>query len=99
MNELYEELKDLLNQEKGVALATVVQGEEHVGAKLLVYPGGRTRGTLGNAALDVLVAEDVERAIWNGGAGTQTYSVEGGTGALAFDVFIEGFRLPPWLLI
>jgi xanthine dehydrogenase accessory factor len=99
MSELYEELKDLLNQEKGVALATVVEGEEHVGAKLLVYPGGRTRGTLGNAALDMLVAEDAERAIWNGDAGTHTYSVESETGALAFDVFIEGFPPPPTLLI
>src|SRR5258708_1642907 len=84
---------------EGVALATVVEGEEHVGAKLLVYPGGRTRGTLGNAALDMLVAEDAERAIWNGDAGTHTYSVESETGALAFDVFIEGFPPPPTLLI
>lgn len=99
MSGLYEELKDLLNQEKGVALATVVQGEEHVGAKLLVYPGGRTLGTLGNAALDVLVAQDAERAIWNGDAGTHTYSLEGETGALAFDVFVEGFPPPPTLLI
>ena len=99
MSELYEELKSRLNQEKGVALATVVQGEEHIGAKLLVYPGGNTRGTLGNAALDLLVAEDAERAIWNGDAGTHTYSVEGETGALAFDVFIEGFPPPPTLLI
>ena len=32
MSGLYEELKDLLNKEKGVALATVVRGEEYVGA-------------------------------------------------------------------
>src|SRR6266478_9763954 len=99
MSELYEELKDLLNQEKGVALATVVEGEEHVGAKLLVYPGGRAHGTLGNAALDMLVAEDAERAIWNGDAGTNTYTVESETGALPFDVFIEGFPPPPTLII
>jgi len=99
MSDLYEELKDLLKREKGVALATVVQGEEYAGAKLLVYPGGSTRGTLGNAALDLLVAEDAERAIWNGDAGTHTYSVESETGALAFDVFIEGFPPPPTLLI
>jgi xanthine dehydrogenase accessory factor len=99
MSNLYEELKDLLEREKGVALATVVQGEEQAGSKLLVYPGGSTRGTLGNAALDLLVAEDAERAIWNGDAGTHTYSVESETGALAFDVFIEGFPPPPTLLI
>lgn len=99
MSELYEALKEMLDQERGVALATVVRGEEHVGAKLLVFPNKRARGTLGNGALDLLVAEDAERAIWNGDAGTHTYSVETETGALAFDVFIEGFPPPPTLLI
>lgn len=99
MNELYEELKDLLNQEKGVAQATVVRGAEHVGAKMLVLPGKSTQGTLGNAALDALVIEDAERAIWHGEAGTHTYTVESATHALPFDVFIEGFPPPPTLVI
>lgn len=99
MSGLYEELRDLLKQEKGVAQATVVRGEEHVGAKLLVYPDRKTDGTLGNAALEALVIEDAERAIWNGDAYTRTYSVEGETGARPFDVFIEGFPPPPTLVI
>ena len=99
MNEIYEELKDLLNHEQGAAVATVVRGAEHVGTKLLILPGKRTRGTLGDAALDALVVEDAERAIWNGDAETQTYTVEGATGALVFDVFIEGFPPPPTLII
>ncbi len=76
MSGLYEELKDFLNEEKGVALATVVRGEKHVGAKVLVFPDKSTHGTLGNAALDALVVEDAERAIWSGDAGTRTYAVE-----------------------
>lgn len=99
MGDLYEELKERLKQEKGVALATVVRGEEHVGAKLLVLPDKSTRGTLGNAALDALVVEDAERAIWSADAGTGTYAVEGPEGAEAFDVFIEGFPPPPTLVI
>src|SRR6059058_2319120 len=99
MSELYEELKDLLAQEKGAAMATVVRGPEHVGAKLLVLPGKKTDGTLGNKTLDAIVVEDAERAIWNGEAGTHTYSVESETGALPFDVFIEGFPPPPTLVI
>src|SRR6266849_8488828 len=70
MDGIYEELKGLLHHEKGAALATVVRGAEHVGAKLLVLPGKSTRGTLGLAALDALVVEDAERFIWNGDAGT-----------------------------
>ncbi len=99
MSGLYEELRDLLKQEKGVAEATVVRGEEHVGAKLLVLPDKSTRGSLGHAALDALVVEDAERAIWSGDARTRTYAVEGPEGALAFDVFIEGFPPPPTLVI
>src|SRR2546425_942196 len=99
MNGIYEELKDLLHHEKGAALATVVRGSENVGAKLLVLPDKGTRGTLGLAALDALVVEDAERSIWNGDAGTSTYTVESSTGALVFDVFIEGFPPPPTLVI
>ena len=99
MSGLYEELKDLLNKEKGAALATVVRGEEHIGAKLLVFPDKSTHGTLGSEALNDLVVEDAVRAIWTGDAGTHTYAVEEQTGALAFDVFIEGFPPPPTLVI
>jgi xanthine dehydrogenase accessory factor len=99
MSTLFETLEDLLHQEKGVAVATVVRGPDHIGAKLLVLPGKKMDGTLGNATLDALVVEDAERAIWNGDAGTHTYTIEEETGALAFDVFIEGFPPPPTLII
>ncbi len=99
MSGLYEELRDLLTQEKGAALATVVRGPEHIGAKLLVFPDKRTSGTLGNAVLDALVIADAERAIWNGDAATHIYTVESATGTLTFDVFIEGFSPPPTLVI
>jgi xanthine dehydrogenase accessory factor len=92
-------LKEQLQHERGVALATVVRGEEHVGAKLLVFSNKGTQGTLGNPILDALVLEDAERAIWNGEARTRTYTVETETGAQAFDVFIEGFPPPPTLII
>jgi xanthine dehydrogenase accessory factor len=99
MSGLYDELKDLLNEEKGVALATVVRGEEYVGAKMIVFPDKSAHGTLGNVALDALAVEDAERAIWSGDAGTHTFAVEEPRGALAFDVFIEGFPPPPTLVI
>ncbi len=87
MSAIYEELKDLLLHEKGTALATVVRGPEHIGAKMLVHADKSTRGTLGIDALNTLVVADAERAIWNGEAGTHTYTVESAIGALAFDVF------------
>ncbi len=95
MSELYEALKDMLAQEKGVALATLVRGTEHIGAKMLVLPGKKTRGSLGNPQLDALVADDAERAIWNGSAFTRTYTL----GEQHADIFIEGFPPPPSLII
>jgi xanthine dehydrogenase accessory factor len=100
MSELYEELKDRLSQEKGVALATVVRGAQQVGAKLLVFPNKTAHGTLGPSALDTRVIEDAERAIWNGDAQTHTYTVQDEQGETQiFDVFIEGFPPPPSLII
>jgi xanthine dehydrogenase accessory factor len=100
MSGLYEELKDRLSQEKGVALATVVRGAQHVGAKLLIFPDKTVHGTLGLSALDTRVIEDAEHAIWNGDAQTHTYIVEDEQGeTLSFDVFIEGFPPPPSLII
>jgi xanthine dehydrogenase accessory factor len=97
MSGLYEELKDQLAREKGTALATVVRGAEHVGAKLLVFSDGSTHGTLGLAELDAAVAKDADRAIWNGDANTRTYTFQ--ETAQSFDVFIEGFPPPPSLII
>ncbi|HET9919871.1 MAG TPA: XdhC/CoxI family protein [Ktedonobacteraceae bacterium] len=99
MSDLFEVLDDMLHQETGVAMATVVRGADHVGGKLLVQSGKRTQGTLGDAVLDALVVEDAERAIWNADAGTHTYMVESETGAVPYDVFIEGFPPPPSLII
>lgn len=99
MSGLFADLTDQLRREKGVAIATVVRGPEHIGAKLLVLPGKHTEGTLGNAALDALAMVDAERSIWNADANTRTYTVESETGALTFDVFIEGFPPPPTLVI
>lgn len=99
MSSLYEELKDRLGKEKGVALATVVRGPEHVGAKLLVFPDKTAHGTLGNATLESIVIQDAERAIWTGDANTHTYTIEGATQQQPFEVFIEGFPPPPSLII
>src|SRR5579884_3472985 len=99
MSTLYEELKDYLEQKKGVALATIVRGPEHVGAKLLVLPQQAPHGTLGNPKLDQQVGRDAAAAIWSGDARTRTYTIETTSGPQTFDVFIEGFPPPPTLII
>lgn len=95
MGDLYEAFRDRLTQERGMAVATVVQGAEHVGGKLLVLPDRSTRGSLGSTELEQLVIADAERAIWSGEAATRAYTVESET----YEVFIEGFPPPPRLII
>lgn len=99
MSGLYEELKERLNQEQGTALATVVNGPELVGAKLLVLPGAIAHGTLNLAALESQIIADAEQAIWTGRKYTHTYTIEGASGPQQFEVFIEGFPPPPTLII
>jgi xanthine dehydrogenase accessory factor len=98
MNELYEELKDSLDKKQGVALATVVSGPAHIGAKLLVFPHKTAHGTLGQPELDERVRADAESAIWNGTASIFSYSLSENE-TKPFDVFIEGFPPPPTLII
>jgi xanthine dehydrogenase accessory factor len=99
MGELYEEMKNRLLQEKGMAVATVVTGEENVGATLLVLPDRSAHGSLGSAALKELIIADAGRAIWSGTAQTRAYTVESATGTQIYEVFIEGFPPPPRLII
>ncbi len=99
MSELYEELKDRLEREDGVAQATVVRGGEFVGAKLLVLPDGTVHGTLGLAALDTLVSADAQQAIWNGEARIHSYRLPAPHEGVTCDVFIEGFPPPLELII
>lgn len=95
----YEEFKERLEQEKGMATATVVQGQGNTGARLLVLPDKSTRGSLGNVLLEQAVSVDAERAIWSGTAQTTIYTVESATGPQTYEVFIEGFPPPPRLII
>lgn len=99
MSGIFEELKTQLEQKKGAALATVVRGPEHLGAKLLVLPGHTTYGTLGISELDRDVIHDAEPAIWSGDARTRTYTIETASEVRSFDIFIEGFPPPPTLII
>jgi len=99
MGELYDVVKDRIQQEKGVALATVIQGEENLGAKLLILPGKQSLGSLDNQELEQLVIADADRAIWSGEARAHTYSVASATGTKNYEVFIEGFPPPPRLII
>ncbi|MFS8531837.1 XdhC family protein [Sphaerobacter thermophilus] len=95
MSATFQELRDAINQEIPVALATVVAGGQ-VGAKLLVYEDGRRSGSLGNPELDARVAADALELLPRGQAETRTYTLDDATTA---DVYIESHRPPRRMII
>ncbi|MFQ5855538.1 MAG: XdhC family protein [Anaerolineae bacterium] len=99
---IYELLKQSLNDEKLVALATVVAGPG-LGSKLLIWPDGRTEGDLGTAGLnervlrcsaDLLADQRSERMSFPS-TGLRTSDVAGET----VEVFIDVYPPPPKLII
>jgi xanthine dehydrogenase accessory factor len=94
----YDELRDALRAGEPVALATVVEGT-NIGAKLLVKPGGRYSGSLGDANLDRVVARDARGELEAGLTSTRHYGTHGEARERDVSVFIESFALPPRMII
>jgi xanthine dehydrogenase accessory factor len=81
---LYPALKTCLDENQLVSIATVIAGDG-VGNKILVWPDGRTLGSLGSAALDVDVV--------NWAQGQMRVQETGWRSFGAVDVFVD--VLPP----
>ncbi len=62
MSDLFEELAETLKNQQLVALATVIAGRE-IGNKLLIWPDGRTSGSLNPADLQNQVLQSAEGLI------------------------------------
>lgn len=90
----YEELTQAIEQDEPVAMATLVRGEP-LGAKLLVYIDGRRSGSLGDAALEELVARDAAEML-----PAATTEIRGYTrpDRSEVEVYIESY-LPPRRLV
>jgi xanthine dehydrogenase accessory factor len=102
MSGLYEKLREALEQNQAIAVATVVQDNTYLGKKMLIYPDGTTDGTLGHPALDKQVIVDAEQSIWKSKAEVHHYTIENTHQLDSYqhiDVFIEGFSPPSELII
>jgi xanthine dehydrogenase accessory factor len=95
---VYETLRDALRAGEPAALATVIEGPG-TGAKLLVRPGYRPAGSLGNADLDRVVARDALGELEAGLTSTRHYGAHGEARERDVSVFIESFALPPKMII
>ena len=95
---IYQEFAALLRDETPVGLATVIDGPD-VGAKLLVTPGRDPMGSLGNPALDRVVARDALAELQAGTTEVRHYGRQGEARQSDVSVFIESHAPRPQMLI
>ncbi len=93
MSSIYATLREAIEQGRAVATATLVAGAGPMGAKLVIWPDGRTEGSLGDAALDERVRADVAPLLARGESRLIEYGEDGAA------VFVESFVPPPTLFM
>lgn len=97
---LYTILKECIEHEQPVALASLIRSDSglglHVGEKMLVFPGGKTEGGLGNKMLDRRVIADALDLLALEKSKTLAYEVGE---ERTVDIYIESILPPPPLII
>lgn len=89
--EIYESLQRSLKEENLCALAVVIGDPANVGTELLIYPDGRTIGSLGDAELDTQVMRDAQELMQLEKSENRVF---GNT-----EVFVDVFAPKPRLII
>ncbi len=100
---------EAIEQERPVALATVVAGPvERLGRRLVICPDrvegatGSNRsvaGTTGSARLDAALRDDARGLLDVGRNGLLRYGVDGQRRGEGLDVFVESFAPPPRMIV
>jgi xanthine dehydrogenase accessory factor len=99
---LYEALSASIRAEEPVALATVVEGPDHLlGGKLVIRPGAAepVLGHLGDPDLDRVVTRDATGELAAGLTVTRHYGLHGEARQREVSLFIESFAAPPKMVI
>jgi xanthine dehydrogenase accessory factor len=95
MDTLYTALKERLDAGEPAVIATVIEGPESTGRKLLLRPGAAALGSLGEPALDEMVAADAGNLLARERSETRQYDLPQGQ----VSVFLEVYPRPPRLLV
>ena len=93
MSDFLAEARRRVEAEEAVVVATIVDGPAGVGNRMLIYPDGTTRGTLGSAALDARARVDYRQQLLNAQSKTVEYPGEQGETLVFYDVYPSPDRL------
>ena len=92
----FETIRRCVDEERPVVAATVIEGGDQVGSRVLVFEDGSTEGTLGDARLEAEVRTQALAALRRGKAQRGEVSVAGDQ---SLTLFYDVYPAPPTLLI
>jgi xanthine dehydrogenase accessory factor len=87
------EVRRRVEAEEAVVVATVVDGPRGVGNRMLVYPDGTSRGSLGDGELDQKATADYRDQLLKSESKTIEYPTDGGPTLVFYDVYPSPDRL------
>jgi len=93
MSDFLAEVRRRVEAEEAVVVATIVSGPGGVGARMLIYPDGTTRGSLGDEELDRRATVDYRDQLLKAESKTIEYPTEGGETLVFYDVYPSPDRL------
>jgi xanthine dehydrogenase accessory factor len=94
----FEQVAASIDAGEPVAVATVISGLGHVGARLVIWPDRRS-GTLGSPRLDDAVTDDGRGQLSQGHTGILRYGPEGERRGDELSVFVQSYAPPPRMLV
>jgi xanthine dehydrogenase accessory factor len=93
MSDFLAEARRRVEAEEAVVVATIVDGPAGVGNRMLIYPDGTTRGSLGSVELDARAGIDYRQLLLNAQSKTIEYAGEAGETLVFYDVYPSPDRL------
>jgi xanthine dehydrogenase accessory factor len=93
MSDFLAEVRRRVENEEASVVATVVDGPAHVGGRMLIYPDGSTRGSLGSVELDARANTDYRERLLQAESKTLAYPGDGGETLVFYDVYPSPDRL------
>jgi xanthine dehydrogenase accessory factor len=98
MSDFLAEVRRRVEAEEAVVVATIVDGPRGVGNRMLIYPNGTTRGSLGDAEMDARATTDYRDQLLKAESKTIEYPGQGGDDGATL-IFYDVYPSPDRLLV